>query len=128
MAQRLQVIVIWALLVTSSWATEPLRFRVTLSQTAASQPITGRLLVFISGTKSNRPMQSLDWFHPEPFCATEVTGLEPGQSVTLDDQADSFPVPLSQLPLGQYRVQAVLDQDFYYPEPAVGPGNVQRTR
>ena len=124
MAQRLPVIVIWALLVTSTWADEPLRFRVTLSKDAASQPITGRLLVFLSGTNSNRPMQSLDWFHPEPFCATEVKDLAPCQSVTLDDQADSFPVPLSQLPLGEYRVQAVLDQDFYYPEPAMGPGNV----
>ena len=123
-AQQLRLLVIWALLVTSTLADEPLRFRVTLSKDAASQPITGRLLVFLSGTKSNRPMQSLDWFHPEPFCATEVKDLAPGQSVTLDDLADSFPEPLSQLPLGQYRVQAVLDQDFYYPEPAVGPGNI----
>ena len=69
-------------------------------------------------------MASLDWFHPDPFCAIEVTGLEPGQSITLDDQADCFPAPLSQLPLKKYRVQAVLDHDFYYPEPAAGPGNI----
>ena len=124
MRLRLNLLVLLALLVTTSQAEDTLRFQVTLSKSAANRPITGRVFVFLADKNSNRPMQSLDWFAPMPFFATEVTGLEPGQSVTLDDRADSFPVPLSQLPPGKYRVQAVLDHDFYYPEPALGPGNV----
>ena len=36
------------------------------------------------------------------------------------DDADHFPVPLSELPAGKYRIQALLDQDFYFPSPADG--------
>ena len=72
MALWFRSLTIRGLWVTSTQAEGTLRFRVTLSQTAASQPLTGRLVVFISGTNSNRPMQSLDWFLPEPFCATDT--------------------------------------------------------
>lgn len=64
-----------------------------------------------------------NWFRPEPFFARDVVGMKPGQPMVLDDQADCFPVPISKLPHGKYRLQALLDHDFYSPSPGHGAGN-----
>jgi S-formylglutathione hydrolase FrmB len=104
-------------------AQAPTAFHVTLSKQVATQPVTGRVFVFITANPQRSPMQGPNWFSPEPFAALEVKDLRPDGTVIVDDQADCFPLPISRWPRGQYRVQAVLDHDFYYPEPAVGPGN-----
>jgi hypothetical protein len=53
-----------------------------------------------------------------------VKNFAPGQSRVLDAAAEGFPKTLSDLAPGTYRIQALYDQDFYYPNPAAGPGNV----
>lgn len=69
-------------------------------------------------------MRSLDWFRPEPFFAINVSDFAIGRSQIIDDSADGFPKPLSQLAAGEYRCQAIFDQDLDFPNPANGPGNV----
>lgn len=98
-------------------------FHVTLAPEVASQPITGRLFVFVTSSVQRTPMQGPNWFQPEPFAAVEVHNMQPGQTIVLDDFADCFPQKISEWPEGEYRVQAVLDHDFYYPAPSDGPGN-----
>src|SRR5207247_2316426 len=85
--------------------------------------IDGRLFVFVSQRRDREPRFAPDWFNPEPFFGLEVKRFEPGQSRRLDDAADGFPDKLSKLPPGKYRVQALLDHDFYEPRPADGVGN-----
>ena len=68
-------------------------------------------------------MNGPNWFSPEPFYGKEVSGLAPGATAIVDDSADGFPDVISKLKPGKYRVQALLDHDIYYPEPANGPGN-----
>lgn len=98
-------------------------FKVQLAESVAKTPITGRLYLFFSQRGNGPPMNGPNWFSPEPFYGKEVTGLAPGATAIVDDSADGFPDVISKLKPGKYRVQALLDHDIYYPEPANGPGN-----
>ncbi len=109
--------------IPSCQAETPRQFQVTLSPTVVDRPISGRLYVFSTNHQRRMPMHGPDWFRPEPFAAIEVTNLQPGQSITIDDQSNCFPTPISTWPDNSYRLQAVLDHDFDYPSPAAGPGN-----
>ncbi len=97
--------------------------RVRLAEGLADEPITGRLYVFFSQKKRGQPMDGPNWFNPEPFLGVDVQGLRPGQEVVLDETSDAFPETLSRIPAGDYRVQALLDHDFYEPNPSRGVGN-----
>lgn len=116
------------LLGVSSWgltgvkAADP-KFRVRLSESVASKPITGRLFVFATASAQRSPMQGPNWFSPEPFAAIDVNGLKPGDTVEFDSAVDAFPAEIAKWPEKTYRLQAVLDHDFYYPPPHQGPGN-----
>jgi S-formylglutathione hydrolase FrmB len=103
---------------------EGLRFEIKLAESATNKPITGRLFVFTSVHAQAIPMQSLDWFHPQPFFAIDVKEFAPGETRVLDDSADGFPGKLSTIPAGNYRIQAILDHDIYYPNACDGPGNI----
>ena len=98
-------------------------FHITLSAQVADQPVSGRLFLFATTSQQKQPMQGPNWFSPEPFAAIEVSQLPPGGTVVIDQRADAFPDTVSRWPAGDYRVQAVLDHDIYYPEAAAGPGN-----
>ncbi|HEV3006391.1 MAG TPA: hypothetical protein VGX78_18110, partial [Pirellulales bacterium] len=107
---------------------EGVQISVTLDAQAAEEsagkPITGRLYVFTSRREGREPRFGPDWFSPEPFFGLEVNDFAPGEACTLDDAADGFPGPLSTLPQGTYRVQAMLDQDFNTCHAALGVGNL----
>jgi hypothetical protein len=102
----------------------PITVNVTLDGAAAEQPLSGRLFVYCSRKPSGEPRLGPDWFSPEPFFAVDVSNFKPGLTRVIDDRADGFPEPLSSLPRGKYRVQALLDQDLDSHHPAYGPGNV----
>jgi S-formylglutathione hydrolase FrmB len=100
-----------------------LRFEVQLSSNLKTPSSTGRLFVFLSRRDRGEPMMGPNWFSPEPFFAVDVKDFQPGQTRTIDASAEGYPKSLAELETGRYRVQALFDQDFYYPVPAAGPGN-----
>lgn len=102
----------------------PLVFRVRVAPEVCPRPVTGRLLVFASERKRGAPMRGPSWFRPEPFFGMDVREVVGGGTIDVDHRADGFPEPLDRLPAGKYRVQALLDHDFYNPMPADGPGNL----
>lgn len=104
-------------------AAEPLRFRVRLDAAMTDRAITGRLYVFLSQRGGGEPRFGPSWFRPEPFFGLDVENVRPGTPREIDDRADGFPDKLSKLAPGRYRVQAVLDHDFYSPRPGRGVGN-----
>jgi hypothetical protein len=104
-------------------AAAALSFEVTLDRSATDVAIDGRLFVYVSAKSTPEPRFAPNWFNPEPFFGLDVKRFEPGQSRRVDDTADGFPDKLSKLPPGKYRVQALLDHDFYSPRPADGVGN-----
>ena len=85
---------------------------VELPGDVAETPLNGRLFVFMT-QRGGVPMNGPNWFSPEPFYGLDVKGWKAGEMRTVNDDADHFPVPLSELPAGKYRIQALLDQDFY---------------
>ncbi len=85
-------------------------FKVT---STGNKEASGRLIVFLisessSKLKSAKPVDGPFWDDPQPIFGTDAI-LAPGQSITLDDRSDCFPICPSQLPPGLYRAQARLD-------------------
>lgn len=111
------------LLVSSGLAAtaNDLTFEIQLPESQAKKKITGRLFVFTA--QRGEPRMGPSWFQPQPFFGMDVKDMEPGQTITMNDNADCFPVPISKLPNGKYRFQALLDHDFYSPSPGSGVGN-----
>ena len=102
-------------------AVDDLIFEVKLSKELSEKPISGRLYVFAS--QRGEPQLEPSWFNPEPFFGLDVVDFKPGETKSLDDNADCFPVPISKLPNGKYQLKAILDHDFYSPSPGDGVGN-----
>jgi pimeloyl-ACP methyl ester carboxylesterase len=100
------------------------KFEVTLDPRVASQPVSGRLYVFLSQRGTAEPRFGPDWFHPEPFFRIDVQDFRAGTSQALGDSAAAFPDRLSRIPPGRYRAQAVLANDIYSCEPGKGVGNL----
>jgi len=97
---------------------------------AQTQPVSGRLLLFAITVKDadaaakarggNGKVEEVDTspFFPTQtaVAAREVSRLAPGQTVDIDADGIAFPQGWSQLPPGDYYVQAVLDvhHDYNY--------------
>lgn len=109
------------LIVTPAQALD--RIVVRLDEGVVEQPIAGRLFVFFSQASQGEPRFGPNWFSPEPFFGRDIQSLAPGKSTVLDASADGFPGPLDELTPGEYRVQAVLHQDFDSPFAGRGVGN-----
>ncbi len=101
---------------------------------SASAPAGGRLLVFAIDAQAARAQAKdgkVEAVDTSPFrptqttvVAREVPRLRPGVAVTLDDSDLAFPAPLSQLPPGDYLLQAVLDVDHDYNYGGRGAGDL----
>lgn len=96
---------------------------ITLAPQAAQSTVTGRLFFFCVQRGQTEPRLGPDWFAPEPFFAIEVANFKPGATRRIDDRADGFPRPLSELPAGTYRVQALLDHSLDHHHHGQAPGN-----
>ncbi len=104
-------------------ARTPPIFKVELDG-AAAQPVSGRLLLFATEASAARAaakdgkVESVDADPLYPMrtavAAREVSRLAPGQRVTIDTDGLAFPESFSQLPPGDYLLQAVLDLDHSY--------------
>jgi len=97
---------------------------------SANQATQGRLLVFARDAKSaeaeamersKEKSSEVSEVDADPFSATsttvaakEVSRIQPGQTIAFDGDDIAFPQPYSQLPHGEYYVQAVLDVDHSY--------------
>lgn len=90
-------------------------FTVTLAADTAPVPddgVSGRLVLFFINERgpawdATMPIEGPFWEAPQPIASVAVEGLKRGASVTFDEQAVSFPVPLDDLS-GWHRVQALL--------------------
>lgn len=100
--------------------------------TAVAQPVSGRLLVFaIPVAEAQAKDGKIEAVDSSPFkptqvsvAAMELTHLAPGASVAIDTDAVAFPAGFSQLPPGDYAVQAVLDVNHDYNYHGRGAGDL----
>lgn len=115
-----------------AWAQDALYAEVTLDKSAAieaagEKPLAGRIFLFFSKDKTREPRFGPNWFKPEPFFRLDVEALKPGEMRRIDDSAAGFPAPLSKLPAGEYRVQALLDHNLDSQHYAQSGGNLYST-
>lgn len=105
-------------------------FHVELAKTVSAKASNGRLLLFameakaaeaIAMEQSKGKSNKIEAVDADPFNATqtsvaalEVSRWRPGQKIAIDADYQVFPAAFSQLPEGDYVVQAVLDVDHSY--------------
>src|ERR1700722_9412806 len=87
------------------------KISVSFPDARSGKALDGRVLLLLSNDPSEEPrMQIDDTPRSQIVFGVTVDGLKPGQSVTVDDSAAGYPVrKLSEVPAGDYTVQAVLD-------------------
>lgn len=108
----------------------PLRISVTFPALAGEQPLTGRVLLFLSKSEHGEPRRKMNWFAPEPVFAIDVKDLRPGEPVVFSPQdffdpaALAFPEPLGRVEPGTYHAQILIDHDRTRRDYNEGPGNL----
>jgi len=96
--------------------------RVKLDESLETEPVSGRILLFF-GRGMQDPMQGPNWFSPDPFFGKDVVDFKPGDELTLDNRMRGFPGTLDDIKSGRWKIQAVLDHDFYFADHKNGAGN-----
>jgi len=115
-------------------------FHVQLDSSASATPTSGRLLLFAveakaaeadAKTASDGKSSTVDDVDANPFSATqtsvaarEISRWAPGQTNDIDADQLAFPAGFSQLPPGDYYVQAVLDTEHSYNYLGRGAGDL----
>jgi S-formylglutathione hydrolase FrmB len=105
-------------------AAMPTGFRVLFDSPLQSEPYTGRVYVMVSSRVDREPRRSQDWTKPPAVYAVDLTGADATQPVLIDGSAVAFPVPLAELPAGEYAIQAVARRSLDHPVPGQGPGDL----
>ena len=89
-------------------------FTVSFPAKRSAQPLDGRVILLLSRDLTREPRTHVEADEPltSPYVfGLNVDGLAPGRAVSLDDHAFGWPVQkLSQVPAGDYLVQAVLNR------------------
>jgi len=88
-----------------------LKFELSFSRVAHSQPITGRIFVMISKNKQREPrLQAGFWSNSVPFFGKDVEKLQPGDVAVIDGNTLGYPVSsLQEIPAGEYYVQGLIN-------------------
>ena len=86
-------------------------FEVSFSEDAQREPVDGRVIVIISPADSGEPRFRVGWgVSSAQVFGVEVDGWRPGRPVVVDEAILGHPLrSLSEVPPGNYRVQAVLN-------------------
>ncbi len=116
MRERLFLLVLIVLLIsTLAVAQNPVRFRITVAPQIADQPVSGRLIVFLTQEAPPDGLLGPDPFDPSKVWmeAIEVHDLVPGQAVEVTPTV-AFPKPFAQAQPGDYRLMALLDVNHNY--------------
>src|SRR5262249_55007376 len=102
-----------------------LKFRIKLAETVAQKPVSGRLLVFMTSSKQERQVLSIEYVSGDTWvAAAEVECLRTGQSIDFDPDIKAYPKPFSQAPPGDYQIMALIDPDHSYPYTSQNEGDL----
>src|SRR5437868_3041462 len=97
-------------------AAERIRFEISIDAALVPQPVSGRLLIFM--TSQIRPLEVIqpDFLNPRSVwvAGIEVRNMVAGKAVDVDPDALSFPAAFSTAPAGDYQAMALLDVNHSY--------------
>lgn len=115
---------------TPTNAAGPLRFVVSFPASIRSNPVSGRVLLFLSKSTNGEPRFGGGFFDLQPVYAINATNFVPGKPLTFTPDkfrapdALAFPGPLDRLDRGTWLAQALIDQDDTARDYNAGPGNL----
>ncbi len=95
-------------LTVGALSAEAPRFEVQYTPAASAGPVTGRLVLIITKAAQPEPRLTFSMRGPE-MIGVDVDKLGPGQTVVVDGTAPAYPLKLSEIPPGDYFVQAVIN-------------------
>ena len=103
----------------------PLRFRITLSESASSKPVSGRLLVLMSDEPQKQDRLRVGFVPGATWIAAMEAGeIAPGVTVEFDADRKAYPEPFSQAKPGKYQFMAVLDPNHSFARAAQDAGDL----
>ena len=124
----LLLIVAAFLLCNAVSAAETVRFKIKIdsSLAQANQPLSGRLLIFMTNQAKPTEMLEPDFLNPNAvwISGTEVINLQAGKTIEINADELAFPSKFSDAPKGEYQVMALLDQNHSYTYDGAGAGDL----
>jgi hypothetical protein len=93
---------------TGTAAAQAPRFEVEFAPTLQHEPVTGRLVLIVAKESRTEPRYAVSPSGPALF-GIDVEEFGPGEVAVVDDGALGYPMRLSELPAGDYSVQAVVN-------------------
>lgn len=104
------------------------RIKINIDPSAANsgEPLSGRLLIFMTNNPKPLEMIAPDFMNPEAvyISGTEIKNLTAGKTVEIDADALAFPKKFSEAANGEYQIMALLDRDHSYTYNSAGAGDV----
>jgi len=90
--------------------TSALRFAISFPEASSKEPLDGRMLLLVSTDGAREPrFQITEDLNTQQVFGIDVEGLKPGQEAIVTADAFGYPMrSLSQVPRGEYTVQALL--------------------
>lgn len=98
-------------------------FNISFTPETSSEAFTGSIYLYLSQDDRNPKDAKVGRFM-FPCYRIAVKNIKPGQTVTFNDDALSFPVVLSEIERGNYYVQAVWDKNAGGRAIGKSPGNI----
>ena len=99
------------------------KIKASYSPAIFNEAFTGNVIVYLS--KENKsPKESAVGFDYFPCFSVFVKNVLPGETITIDDNAISYPCPLSDIERGDYYVQILWDRNLGGRSIANSPGNL----
>jgi S-formylglutathione hydrolase FrmB len=99
------------------------QFEVSYSSSVFDKSFTGNLVVYMS-KENKEPKDGAVGLDRFPCFSIFVKNIQPGQAITIDDNAISYPTPLSDIERGEYYVQIVWDRNLGGRSIGSSPGNL----
>ena len=110
----ISILFFWAACSSSSTTAPPddqgLRFEVSFSKQAHSEPLTGRVYIMISKDSRSEPRHQVRRARGIPFWGENVSRLHPGEPGVIDSESFGFPLnSIHDIPPGDYFVQGFVN-------------------
>lgn len=99
------------------------QFKASFSSSVYDKPFTGKVIVYLS-KENKEPKSAAVGIERFPCFSIAVKDIKPGQAITIDDKAISYPTVLSDIERGEYYVQIVWDRNLGGRSIAESSGNL----
>jgi hypothetical protein len=103
-----------ALLSVTAFAAGPLEFRITLDPALRKEPVSGRLIVFMTDRMAKVTRLEAGFIPGQTWLAAQEVTLRPGEPFRFAPIAESYPQPFAEAPAKSYQFMALLDVDHSY--------------